>query len=330
VPLAIKVKKNEAEKIRKKLVKRGILDPRWSIVEKDGFLYIPVKEAIEGSIEIDLPKRMGKRKPYEIIKDLVGDVEIPDFWEKIGDIVILPPFKDYHKYKDVIGRAFAEVLKAKTVIINKGVYGELREPRVEIIYGRDTETIHVENAIRYKLDVSKIMFSSGNVEERIRMASINADDEIIVDLFSGIGYFTLPLAVYSKPKKIYACEKNPIAFRYLLQNIHINKVSKIIVPLLGDNRNVTPLKIADRVIMGYIRTEKFLDLGFKVLKKNGGIIHYHDTFTSEEIEWKPEENLKIYGEKNGFHIEILFKRKIKSYAPHIWHVVTDARAFPKY
>ncbi len=329
MPLAIKVKKEDAEKLRRRLVKKGLLDARWSIVEKDGFLYLPVKENLEGAIEVDLPKRREKKKPYEMIKNIVGDIEIPDFWEKIGDIIILPPFSNWEKHGEVVGKAFARVLRAKTVVINKGIYGELREPKIEIIYGDDTETVHVENGIRYKLDISKIMFSSGNVEERIRMAKINAEGEIVVDLFSGIGYFTLPLAIYGKAEKIYACEKNPVAFHYLLQNIRINDVPSTVVPLLGDNRNVAPRKIADRVIMGYIRTENFLDLGFKTLKRKGGILHYHDTFTTEQLPWKPEENLKIYGEKNGFQVEILFERKIKSYAPHIWHVVTDARAFPK-
>jgi len=329
VPFAIKVKKEEAEKLRKRLVKKGLLDSRWSIVERDGFLYLPVTENVENAIEIELPPRKEKKKPYEMIKNMVGDIEIPDFWEKIGDVIILPPFKEYKKYGDLVGKAFAQVLKVKTVVINKGIYGELRKPNIEIIYGHETETIHVENGIRYKLDISKIMFSSGNVEERIRMSKINAKDETIVDLFSGIGYFTLPLAIYGKAKKIYACEKNPVAFHYLLENIRLNNVTYNIIPLLGDNRKIAPQNIADRVIMGYIHTENFLTFGFKTLKKEGGIIHYHDTFTSEEVKWKPEENLKTYAKKFGFNIEILFKRKIKSYAPHIWHVVTDARAVPK-
>ncbi len=326
--LAIRVKKENAEKMRRKLLRKGILDTQWSIVERDGYVFLPIKKSINGSLEIQLPPRERKKSPYERVKEMVGDIKIPDFWEKIGDVLILPEFQDYQKYGDRVGETFAKVLKVKTVVINKGVYGEFREPQIEIIYGKDTETIHTENGIRYKLDVSKIMFSSGNVEERIRMSKIAAKDEVVVDLFSGIGYFSLPIAIYGGAKRVYACEKNPVAFHYLLENIRLNSVGNII-PLLGDNRVVAPKKIANRVIMGYIHTEKFLDLGFKVLKKDGGIIHYHDTFTTEEKAWKPEYLIKKYAEKNGFGAEIIFKRVIKSYAPHIWHIVTDAKIFPK-
>ncbi len=61
------------------------------------------------------------------------------------------------------------------------------------------------------------MFSSGNMNERIRMSNISKPNEVVVDLFAGIGYFTLPIAVYSKPKKIYACEKNPISYDFFVK-----------------------------------------------------------------------------------------------------------------
>jgi len=33
------------------------------------------------------------------------------------------------------------------------------------------------------------MFSSGNMDERIRMSMISDKNEVVVDLFAGIGYF---------------------------------------------------------------------------------------------------------------------------------------------
>lgn len=329
VPYAIKVKKEKAEKMRKLLVKKRILSDEWEIIQDGSFIYFPIREKIDGAIWIELPKRERKISPYEKIVNMVNkELNIPKRWEKIGDVVILPEFRDWKKYGYEVGKAFAEVLRAKSVIIYHGTYGELREPKITKIYGKDTETIHIENGIKYKLDLARIMFSSGNVDERIRMGKIDARGEIIVDLFAGIGYFTLPLAKYGKAKKIYACEKNPIAYRYLLENIELNELENII-PLLGDNRNIAPLRMADRVLMGYINTEQFLDLGFKVLKKKEGIIHYHNTVTTEEKDWKMEKDLELYGARNGFNVEILFKKIVKSYAPHIWHVVIDARATPK-
>jgi len=147
---------------------------------------------IKKSLSIDIPS--------ELIKYL------PDKWEKIGDILIIKLNHNLEEYQKIICEKYAEILLCKTVLNNVGgVIGTNRTPKVDIIYGsKNTETIHKENGIRFNLDTAKIMFSSGNMHERLRMANISNMDEIVVDLFAGIGYFTIPMAVYSKPKKIFA------------------------------------------------------------------------------------------------------------------------------
>ncbi len=333
MPFVLKVRKEDAERIRRKLVRKKLLASQWKIVVDGDYIYFPLKRKIDGSLYMDLPQRNRRKTPYERVKELVTEslgreLEIPDYWEKIGDVLLLPPFKGYRKHGKIVGEAFSRILKVKTVAIYHGVKGELREPEIEIIYGNDTTTVHLENGIKYALDISRIMFSSGNVEERIRMGKIDASGDIVVDMFAGIGYFTLPIAKYGGAEKIYACEKNPLAFHYLLKNLEINDVENV-YPLLGDNRDVAPRKIAERVILGYVHTEKFLDRGIECLKEEGGIIHYHDTFTSEEKDWLPEEIIKTHAKRYGFKVEILYKRVIKSYAPHIWHMVVDAKLTPK-
>ncbi len=132
------------------------------------------------------------------------------------------------------------------------------------------------------------MFSSGNMDERIRMAKISNNSEIVIDLFAGIGYFTLPIAVYSKPKKIFACEKNRISYNYLCENIVLNNVIDIVEPLRGDNRKVAPKNVADRIIMGYIGdTNKFLTTAFECLKDYQGTIHYHEKYPEKIVPDKP-------------------------------------------
>lgn len=253
--------------------------------------------------------------------------KLPDKWEKIGDVAIIVLPSNLDEYKRIIGKKYAEVLNCKTVLKDiGGIKGEFRKPNVEIIYGsKDTITIHKENGVRYKLDPQKIMFSSGNMDERIRMATISSKNETVVDLFAGIGYFTLPIAVYSKSKKIFACEKNKVAFDFLHQNIVLNNVTAIVEPRMGDNREVAPKNIADRVIMGYIgQTHKFLPTAIDCLN-NTGIIHYHNTFSDEIVPEKPMKIIEKETNKKGCKAELLKYIHVKSYAPGISHYVFDIK-----
>jgi tRNA wybutosine-synthesizing protein 2 len=272
-------------------------------------------------------------EPFDKIKELLSK-EIPSNlinklvykWEKVGNILTIKLPYDFEGYEGVIGKKYAEVLNCKTVLNELGgIKGELRKPNVKIIYGsKNTETIHKENKIRFKLDPQKIMFSSGNMDERSRMSTISNNSETIVDLFAGIGYFTLPIAVYSKPKKIYAIEKNPVSYNYLCQNISLNNVIDIVEPMKGDNRKVAPENVADRVIMGYIgNTKKFLPTAIKCLKNEIGIIHFHDKYPDKNFFDKAMKQISRIIGKNNRIPKILNYKLVKSYAPGINHYVFD-------
>lgn len=251
---------------------------------------------------------------------------LPEKWEKIGDVLIVKLDEKLKSYGEEIGKTYAEVLHCKTVLNDVGgISGIYREPNIEILYGSEnTEVVHKENGVRYKLDVAKIMFSSGNMDERLRMANISNKNETVVDLFAGIGYFTLPMAVYSKPRKIFSCEINPVAYKYLCKNIVLNHVTSIVNPLFGDNRVIAPKNVAERVVMGYFEdTEKFLPTAFDCLKNCTGIIHFHNVCSDELF---PETPLKIVektADKYKRNVEFLTYRVIKSYAPDVSHIVLD-------
>ncbi len=253
---------------------------------------------------------------------------LPDRWEKIGDVLTIKLNESLKIYQEKIGEKYAEILHCKTVLNDVGgISGTYREPKVGILYGsKNTETIHKENGIRYKLDLQKIMFSSGNMGERKRMANISNKNETVVDLFAGIGYFTIPMAVYSKSKKIFSCEINPIAYEYLCKNIVLNHVTSVVKPLLGNNRTTAPKNIADRVMLGYINdTYRFLPTAIDCLKNNTGIIHYHDVFSNELIPEKPLKIVQETAEKYDTKAKLLKYKYIKSYAPGVSHIVFDVK-----
>ena len=206
------------------------------------------------------------------------------------------------------------------------ISGLKREPDVKVIVGEGTETVHRENKCLFKLDVSKIMWSKGNTTERKRMSLIAEDDETIVDMFAGIGYFSIPMAVHSNPAKIYSIEINPVSHGYLCENIHLNEVERIVEPLLGNCREVAPSGVADRVLMGYIgNTNEYLDVAMDVLKEDG-IIHYHESVPDKLKFIRPIERINESASDAGRELaEITNKRINKPYSPGVYHVVVDAR-----
>jgi tRNA wybutosine-synthesizing protein 2 len=203
---------------------------------------------------------------------------IPRTYVRLGDVLILdmPAGLGEHAY-DVAG-TWADELRMRSVLLREGqIQGELRLPTMRHIWGDpNTETIHSENGIRYRFDPAKVMFSPGNLPERQRVATLPVEGETVVDLFAGIGYFTLPLAVHGRPQAIIAIEKNPVSYQYLEENIELNDVANIVEPRFGDNRDVAPIGQADRVLMGFLPDPtEFLPLALTCLKKTGGSIHYH-------------------------------------------------------
>jgi tRNA wybutosine-synthesizing protein 2 len=206
------------------------------------------------------------------------------------------------------------------------ISGLKREPDVDMIIGEGTETIHRENKCSFKLDVSRIMWSKGNTTERKRMSTIAKQGETVVDMFAGIGYFSIPIAVHSKPTKIYSIEINPVSYGYLCENVHLNKVEGILEPILGDCRETAPIGVADRVLMGYIgNTNEYLDVAMDVLKE-GGIIHYHESVPDKIKFIRPVDRINEAAMAAGRQmVEVVNKRIIKPYSPGVYHVVVDAK-----
>jgi tRNA wybutosine-synthesizing protein 2 len=242
---------------------------------------------------------------------------LPSSYHVLGNILLLKlPNKKAAEEKRKIGSAILKMFPyIKTVCLQKGVSGEFRQPKVEVIAGlKKTEITHHELGCKFKLDVSKIMWSKGNHAERQHMIHVAKPHEIVVDMFAGIGYWSIPIAKHTKVKEIFAIEKNPVSFRYLQENIRANYVTNII-PILGDCRNVKDLPKADRIIMGYFpNTMKFLPAALKISKK-GTEIHFHDISSDTN---KLKKAISKY--KN---LKIKEIREVKEYSPSKKHYVLD-------
>lgn len=248
----------------------------------------------------------------------------PTKWERLEDVVVVRLSEAAREYRAAIGAAFAETLGARCVVEDlSGIHGPLRTPDVQVIWGRGMEVVHLEGGIRYMFDVATIMFSSGNLPERTSIASKIPDASVVVDLFAGVGYFVLPIAVHGKAERIYACELNPVAYHYLLENLRLNRTSNV-VPLFGDCRETAPRGVADVVLMGHFSAADYLDVGLRTLR-GAGLVVYHELCPKEQFPHTPVEHITAAAQKQWYDVESVASRIVKSYAPGIVHSVVEAR-----
>jgi tRNA wybutosine-synthesizing protein 2 len=258
-------------------------------------------------------------KPFkQFLKKGLG---IDASFQVIGDIIVISASG---LNKDDAERILKES-GAKTVCMKAGgIRGDKRKPSIRKLCGNGTETVHTENGCKYMLDVTKVMFSRGNVNERSRPAKQVKPGEAVLDMFAGIGYFSVPIAKACPSCKVISVDVNPVSISYLTNNIRLNKV-KNIQPVVGDCMKMGLEDMADRILMGYLPgTDRFLPAAFRALKKKG-IIHFHDVYRDEELWDRPIKILEEAAKRAGYRMEkVLYKGKVKQYSPRKQHIVIDA------
>jgi tRNA wybutosine-synthesizing protein 2 len=334
--LLAKVPSDRAEVVRKVLFRKGLGRKDRRILREGGFIFIPLRAEPPAELVVELGLELVEgetlekscyRPPHEVIverADVPAHLKglIPHHWEMLGDVLVLRLPEELVPYRESLAATYANVLGARTVLRERAhIEGVYRIPDMEVLWGEGTETVHLENGILYKLDAARLMFSSGNIDEKLRMAALDCRGEIVVDMFAGIGYFTLPLALHARAARVISCEINPLAFHYLCENVRLNGLENVVEPVLGDNRDLQGEGIADRVVMGYVRTTaQHLRTAFRLVRK-GGTVHYQDTFPLEVFPEKALDNLASAADGRTYEVRLM--KEVKSYSPGVSHMVLD-------
>ena len=267
-------------------------------------------------------------------KDVIpGDLLnlLPRGYQELNHIAILNLKPELRKYANQIAESMHEILPSLIAIWHRcgEIQGKFRQPQgLAHLWGDPkSEIILTENHVKYKFDFTKIMFAKGNVTERRILPTRIKDGEIIVDMFAGIGYFSLGMARTKKPKKIYSIEWNPEAYDYLCENIRLNHVESIITPIFGDcKEKIIELKdnniCAVRIIMGLLPAPvDAISSALSIIKKDGGVIVYEGVEGKESTELFQE--FSEIANQEGFLTSIIERRIVKIYKPHLYHVVIE-------
>jgi len=334
--LAVVVDKARTEVVIDDLEREGVYDPDRSVREYDeGSVSVPVRSIPETVDYREVVRQVGEPRLRDLADHLRergwSDDEIeqaPSSWAVLGTVVLVD-VSDSPRPSEVGDALLALHGAADTVLARGGISGAHREPDVTVLAGEgDTETVHREHGTTYAMDLSEVMFSPGNKAERARMGEIVPDGEHVVDMFAGIGYFTLPMA--RAGAEVTAIERNPDSFAYLLENVRRNEVTDRVQPYRADCREVlvqvdsTTDVRADRVVMGYYEAHEYLDSALGALDP-GGVVHMHEATPESLVPDRPVERLREAAGERGRSVEVLDTHRVKGYSEGVAHVVVDAR-----
>ncbi|MBM3282162.1 MAG: methyltransferase [Candidatus Diapherotrites archaeon] len=260
--------------------------------------------------------------------------KLPASFQRLGHVVILRLTNELLKHKEIIGEAALMCVPGtKTACVNTGkIDSEFRQPKIEFVAGEDyLEVNHHEHGCVFRFDVSKLMWSMGNMNERKRMYEMVQPGETVVDFFAGIGYWSIPIAKHSHAKHVYAIDANPDSIAALKINQKINKIphEKLTIIHGKCEEIATSLgHIADRIILGYLPAPAFaLPAAFHTLNPRGGILHYEGVCEEGKYE-ELFQQVREQGSSLGWDVQLEHAQQVKSMAPRKWHYVLDIRATP--
>jgi len=335
-----------------------IIDHEKKIVNKNGFIFFPLIEnkgfiknltkSINILIEfeiISMEYEINRRYKYKTLQDAlrnkISEVfinYIPKSYDIIGDIAIVEfdkellidfDFENLKLFKSRVADALKQVNKNVAIVYEKHseIKGKFRLRELTLLSGKNrTETLHKENNCLFKLDLKKTFFTPRLVFERKRVSKSNInEDEIIVDMFAGVGPFSIQLARIINVK-IYSFDINPSAIEYLKENIEINRLQGEIHPYNLDIRDILEpsnnlrhiLKHqVDRIIMNLPESSlQYVDVACFLMKKSGGILHNYQFSEKPNSVGKAIINLKNQLKKENWTIKkILTSKIVKAYSP---------------
>ena len=267
------------------------------------------------------------------LENILSDKDIKDLvsaFDQIGDIIIVRIPDSLISKKKIIGKTLLEQVKTAKSVFHQSspVEGDFRTRNLELIGGNEkTETEYKENGCRFIVDVEKAFFSPRLSTERERISNLVNDNDVIINMFGGVGMFSL-LAAKKKSCTVYNIDINPVASKLCEENIKLNKLKGNVISLNGDATEIIKEQLqdtSDRVLMLLPeRSDEFLDIAISSLRKNG-VIHYYSHIHAEKKQDAPKLSEEHFLNINKIQAKIMTSRVVRPVGPRFYQTVVDVK-----
>jgi tRNA (guanine37-N1)-methyltransferase len=272
-----------------------------------------------------------------MLKNVLSSILAPDevaqvysAFDQIGDIIIIKIPDDLMPKKRLIADTIlANVKTAKAVFAQVSpVKGDYRVRDLEFAAGENrTITEHREHGCRFKVDVAKTYFSPRLSTERLRIASMVGEHETIVNMFAGVGTYSILMTKINKTCKVYSIDSNIVAVELCEVNARLNRVQDRVVSIYGDAAKVIKGKLvgqADRVLMPLPeRAKEFVESAALALKKKG-VIHYFTHIKADSKNASQDLALQnVHSAFRKYNHDVQKIRVVREVGPRIYQIVAD-------
>jgi len=306
--VAIDVPLQKAQPVLSILREAGLVDASLRFNRSDKTLMIPLRQAPSDQIVSQIGYYCSVRimtwdfaesfrPPRDIIEAVNANIPanltgyLPRSYDVIGDIAIIDLAEAIQPFGQIVGEAIQKINPHLRLVVRKvgAVSGAYRTRQLEILAGTGSmETKHHEFACCYVLNLSTVYFNPRLSNERMRVAEQVGPEDHVVDMFAGVGPFSILIAKKHPNVRVCACDINPDAIEFLKENIFLNGLVGRVIPILGDAAKSMDHGLrawANRIIMNLpSEAENYLPVALDILREEGTIHYYEFASRNDKIE----------------------------------------------
>ncbi len=272
-----------------------------------------------------------------LAREVLGDEVSRKVWgrvEIIGDIAVIrkPPDVDLEILRILANELMRRLKYVKSVwAAVTPVAGTYRVREYVHLAGEErSETTYREHGCVFRVDIREVYISPVLNYEHIRVAKKVGRGEYVINMFAGVGLFSIIIAKHAAPSKVISIDINPTAYRLMVENIRLNKVDGVVEAVLGDACEIVKKYrgMADRVLMPLPELSvRCLPQAIEALKDKG-VVHVYEFVTATSRDVAVVEAKKVFGrvlDKLDIAYDFEEGRVVRSVGPRYYQVVLDIK-----
>ncbi|MEN3017204.1 MAG: class I SAM-dependent methyltransferase family protein [Candidatus Methanosuratincola petrocarbonis] len=279
---------------------------------------------------------MRKSAVLEAVEGLVGSEDLSKALKGvdiIGRIAVIKIPREWQAIRHQVGERILAKLGVDSVYMQTAPSRQGDRVRgLDWLAGkRSTETVYSEHGCKFFVDIGKVYFSPRLSNERRRVADLVAHGETVVNMFAGVGTFSIIIAK-SKGAKVFSIDNNPNAFELMIENVSQNRLNGKVIPILADAREAAAEleRSADRVLMPLPElAEAYLGEAVRMLRGKGWIHVYTHERGNNKTEAVDRAKTKILESAEMSAEMIRCEGKVvRSIGRRSYQVVLDMQVIP--